>query len=156
MITCSVITARGGSKGVPGKNLRPAGGKPLIAWTIEAARSARQIDRVIVSTDSEEIRAVALQCGAEAPFLRPAELAQDNTPGVAPVIHAAQWLAQHQNYSPDCILLLQPTSPFRGSEDIDNSTAMAVNAISFRSSQKLECLMYQSSSAPLYGAMSSR
>ena len=84
MKAVAVIFARGGSKGLPGKNIRPLAGKPLIAWAIEHALAVKRIDRVIVSTDSEEIAAVAREYGAEVPFLRPAELARDDSP---------EWLA---------------------------------------------------------------
>jgi CMP-N,N'-diacetyllegionaminic acid synthase len=109
----AIIPARGGSKGIPRKNIKPLAGKPLIAWTIESALQARGIDRVIVSTEDEEIALVAKQCGAEVPFLRPLALAQDDTPGIAPVLHAIDQLPYY-----DWVLLLQPTSPFRSAEDI--------------------------------------
>jgi CMP-N,N'-diacetyllegionaminic acid synthase len=117
----AIITARGGSRGIPGKNIRPVAGKPLIAWTIEAAFAATLLDRVIVSTDSPEIADVARRYGAEAPFMRPADLAQDDTPGIEPVLHAALWLEENEGYRPDLIMLLQPTSPLRIPEDIDRA-----------------------------------
>lgn len=110
----AVIPARGGSKGVPGKNIRDLAGKPLIAWTVEAAQASTLIDRVIVTTDSPRILEVATAFGADAPFLRPAELSQDDTPGAAPFLHA---LAEVPGY--DIAVLLQPTSPLRSAEDID-------------------------------------
>ena len=113
MKTLGLITARGGSKGIPRKNVRMLAGKPLIAWTIEAALRAGVLDAVVVSTDYEEIAAVARQAGAEVPFLRPAELAEDSTPGVDPVLHALDALPGY-----DAVLLLQPTSPLRSSTDI--------------------------------------
>src|SRR5579862_4177078 len=109
----AVITARGGSKGIPNKNITPVGGKPMIAWSIDAAKASRNIERIVVSTDSPEIRRIAEECGGPAPFLRPAELARDETPGVDPVIHAIQWLDEHEQYRPEWIVLLQPTSPLR-------------------------------------------
>lgn len=121
LICAAIITARGGSKGIPGKNLRPAAGKPLIAWTIETALAATSLDRVIVSTESPEIADVARRHGAEAPFMRPADLAQDHTPGIEPVLHAVQWLEENEGYQPDIIVLLQPTSPLRIPEDIDRA-----------------------------------
>lgn len=120
MILC-VIPARGGSKGVPRKNIRLVAGQPLISWTIEAAKACPQLDRIIVSTDDEEIARVAREHGAEVPFLRPSELAQDHTSGIAPVHHAASWLAEQQNYHPDRILMLQSTSPFRPPSLIDDA-----------------------------------
>ena len=119
----AVVTARGGSKGVPGKNLAPVAGRPLIAWTIAAAQGATQVTRVIVSTDSQEISGVAREWGAEVPFLRPAELARDQTPGVEPVLHAIEWLAENEGYRPNLVLLLQPTSPLRTAADIEAALA---------------------------------
>ena len=109
-----VIPARGGSKGVPRKNIRLVNGRPLIAWTIEAALGSAYLDRVIVSTDSCEIADLAIKLGAEVPFLRPAELAADDTPGVAPVLHAIESLPEYS-----WVVLLQPTSPLRTEKDID-------------------------------------
>lgn len=109
-----VIPARGGSKGVPGKNIRSACGRPLIAWTIAAAQQSKYLDRVIVSTDSEDIARVAVEYGAEVPFMRPACLAADDTPGIAPVIHALDELTGFS-----WVVLLQPTSPLREAADID-------------------------------------
>ena len=109
-----VIPARGGSKGVPRKNIRLVNGRPLIAWTIEAALGSAYLDRVIVSTDSCEIADLAIKLGAEVPFLRPTELAADDTPGVAPVLHAIDTLPEYS-----WVVLLQPTSPLRISKDID-------------------------------------
>lgn len=111
----AVITARGGSKGVPRKNVRDLGGKPLIAWTIEAARSSQYLDRIILSSDDAEIIAAAKEWGCEVPFTRPAELARDETPGVEPVLHALTALQEQFDY----VVLLQPTSPLRTAADID-------------------------------------
>ena len=86
--TIAIIPARSGSKGVPGKNIRLLGGRPLMAYSIQAGLLAGNIDRVIVSTDSELYAGIAKECGAEVPFLRPIELAQDDTPGIDPVLHA--------------------------------------------------------------------
>lgn len=119
----AVIPARGGSKGVPRKNIRPLGGKPLLAWSIEAARRSRYIDRVILSSDDEEIIAVARQAQCEVPFVRPAELAKDDTPGVEPILHALRMVPGY-----DYVVLLQPTSPFRRAEDIDRCIEACVNA----------------------------
>lgn len=117
----AIIPARGGSKSIPTKNIRPVAGKPLIAWTIQAALASHHSPRVIVSTDHEQIAETARCFGAEVPFLRPAELAQDDTPGIAPILHAAQWLAEQENYHPDFVMCLQPTSPLRVTEDIDQA-----------------------------------
>ena len=120
-----VIPARGGSKGIPRKNIRPVAGRPLIAYTIEAARKARSLSRVIVSTDDPEIAEVARAWGAEAPFLRPAELARDDTPGPEPIIHAVEWLRDHEGYRPELVMKLQPTSPLREARDIDAAVEIA-------------------------------
>ena len=110
----AVIPARGGSKGVPGKNVRQVAGKPLIAWTIEEARKSRYVDRMILSSDDAGIIEVARKWGCEVPFVRPAELAQDDTPGIQPVFHAVRELPGY-----DYVVLLQPTSPLRTCDDID-------------------------------------
>lgn len=116
----ALIPARGGSKGIPRKNIKSIAGKPLIAWTIEAALCSRVLDAVVVSTEDEEIAEVARQWGAQVPFRRPAELARDDTPGINPVLHA---LEQLPNF--DAVLLLQPTSPLRTTEDIDACIGLA-------------------------------
>lgn len=112
----AIVPARGGSKGIPGKNIVPLGGKPLIAWTIEGGRAVAAIDRLIVSTDDEAIASVARDCGCEVPFLRPPELAQDNTAGIDVVLHALDELGHF-----DIVVLLQPTSPFRTPAHIDEA-----------------------------------
>jgi len=120
----ALIPARGGSKGIPRKNLAQLCGRPLITWTIAAARSASCITRIVVSTDDGEVSRVARENGAEAPFLRPAELATDTTPGIEPVIHAVEWLDANERYQPDLVMLLQPTSPLRTSADIQASVEL--------------------------------
>jgi len=112
--TFALITARGGSKGIPRKNIKAIAGKPLICWTIEAALRSSLLNAVVVSTDDLEIAELARQAGAQVPFMRPAELAQDQTPGLDPVLHALDQLPQY-----DSVLLLQPTSPLRTTDDID-------------------------------------
>jgi len=116
----ALIPARGGSKGIPRKNIKSIAGKPLIAWTIEAALCSRVLDAVVVSTEDEEIAGVARQWGAQVPFRRPPELARDDTPGIAPVLHALEQLPDF-----DAVLLLQPTSPLRTTEDIDACIGLA-------------------------------
>ena len=123
-MTLAIVPARGGSKAVPRKNLRPVGGRPLIAWTIDAARRARSVQRVVVTTDDEDVAAVARANGAEVPFMRPSELAGDDVPGVVPVLHAVTWLDTHERYRPDRVILLQPTSPLRTASDIDAAIAL--------------------------------
>ena len=120
-----LITARGGSISIPRKNVAPLAGKPLIAWTVEAARSAKALRRVIVSTDDAECSAVAQAWGAEAPFLRPAALARDDSPHIDAVVHAIEWLAD-TGERPEFVMVLQPTSPLRVSEDIDAAVQLAV------------------------------
>ena len=122
----AVIPARGSSKGLLRKNVRPLAGKPLIAWTIEVARRCPQLDRVIVSTEDQEIAEVARQYGAEVPFQRPEALASDETSGVEVVLHATQWLEAHEGYAPEYVMLLQPTSPFRLRSDIDDAVKLAI------------------------------
>jgi len=120
-----IITARGGSKGIPGKNTREFAGKPLIAWTIEASLASEELTDVIVSTDDEEIARVSREWGAEVPFLRPSPLAKDDTPHIPVVLHAVKWLQENQDRRPEYVLLLQPTSPLRTCEDIDNAIRLA-------------------------------
>lgn len=113
-----LIPARGGSKGIPRKNIKLLAGKPLIAWTIEAALDSSCFARLIVSTDDAEIASVARQYGAEVPFLRPAELASDAASSMDVVLHGLDWLAQAAQSLPGLVMLLQPTSPLRTPEDI--------------------------------------
>jgi CMP-N-acetylneuraminic acid synthetase len=124
MSILGLISARGGSKGIPYKNIKPLNGKPLIAYTIEQARESKCLTRLIVSTDDENIADMAKEYGAEVPFMRPNELAQDHTPGIDVVLHAIDWLNANEGYCPDAIMLLQPTSPFRMAADIDNAVAI--------------------------------
>lgn len=119
----AVIPARGGSKGVPRKNIRDLGGKPLIAWTIEAARGSRYIDRLVLSSEDAEIIKVAREWGCDVPFVRPDELAQDDTPGIEPVMHALSCLPGY-----DYVVLLQPTSPLRTHKDIDSCIEACVSS----------------------------
>lgn len=116
-----VITARGGSKGLPGKNIKPLLGKPLIAYAIEAAKASGVIDRLILSTDDVAIAEVAKKYGCEVPFMRPSELAQDNTPHLPVMQHAVKWLKDNDGYQPDYVVILQPTSPFRRPEHIKDA-----------------------------------
>jgi CMP-N,N'-diacetyllegionaminic acid synthase len=108
-----LIPARGGSKGLPRKNIRPLAGKPLIAYSIEAALSCRLIDRVIVSTDDQEIAEISRKYGAEVPFMRPAELAVDDATTESALQHAVVWLEENENYPVDIVIFLQPTDIFR-------------------------------------------
>jgi CMP-N-acetylneuraminic acid synthetase len=119
--TLGLITARGGSQGLPKKHVLDLGGRPLIAWTVEAALSADSLDRVVVSTDCTEIAAICRERGAAVPFLRPAALATHDASHVDVIVHALDWLRDHQRYEPDYVMLLQPTSPFRDAADIDGA-----------------------------------
>ncbi|MBN1269153.1 MAG: acylneuraminate cytidylyltransferase family protein [Kiritimatiellae bacterium] len=121
----AVITARGGSRGIPGKNIARLYGKPLIAWSIEAAQKSHRITRLIVSTDDRKIARVARRYGVEVPFLRPASLAQDDSPHIPVLIHALEWVEARVGVRYDYILLLQPTSPFRTATDIDAAIVIA-------------------------------
>ncbi len=122
----AVIPARGGSKGVARKNIRPVGGKPLIAHTIEPAMTLRdRFHRLIVSTDDVEIAEIAKSYGAEAPFLRPAELAGDKVPMVPVLQHAVRAVEEMDSVRLDWVLLLQPTCPFRAPEDIQAALDLA-------------------------------
>jgi len=117
----ALIPARGGSKSVPRKNLRLVAGRPLIAHSIEHARRSTLITRVIVSTDDLEIAAVAQAHGAEVPFLRPADLARDDSPDVSVFVHALNWLDREERYVPDAVVHLRPTAPVRRVENIDRA-----------------------------------
>ncbi len=110
-----VITARGGSKGIPGKNIKPMLNMPLVAYTIEAAKKSGIFDRLIISTDDEKIAEVAQQFGCEAPFMRPKteELSGDKAAHLQVMRHAVSWLKENENYHPDYTMILQPTSPLR-------------------------------------------
>lgn len=120
MKATAFIFARGGSKGLPGKNIRPLGGKPLIAWSIEHALAVKRIERVIVSTDSEEIAAVAREHGAEVPFIRPAELARDNSPEWLAWRHALNYMLDTDGSLPEVMVSVPATAPLRLPIDIEN------------------------------------
>lgn len=122
----AIIPARGGSKGVPRKNIKELDGKPLITYTIEASKKSKYIDRIVVSTEDKEIAEVSKKYGAEVPYLRPLQLAQDNSPTIDCVIHMVNWLKEKENYLPDYVCLLQCTSPLRSYEDIDGTIQKAI------------------------------
>jgi YrbI family 3-deoxy-D-manno-octulosonate 8-phosphate phosphatase len=117
----ALIPARGGSKGIPGKNIRSFAGFPLIAWSIAAAKQSELVTRIIVSTDDEAIAAVAREYGAEAPFLRPAEISQDKTTDLPVFEHALKWLEDVEGYRPDIVIQLRPTSPIRPQGMVDDA-----------------------------------
>ena len=116
-----VITARGGSEGLPGKNVKLLRGRPLIAYTIDAARQSGVFDRLILSTDDPEIAETARRLGCDVPFVRPADLARDDTPHLPVLQHAVRWLEEHDAYRPEFVMILQPTSPLRQPEHIGES-----------------------------------
>ena len=122
----AIIPARGGSKGIPGKNIKMLAGKPLIAYSIESALSSRFIDRVVVSTDDEEIAETAPKFGAEV-IMRPKELAEDLTPMDPVLAHAVLFLEKENGYKSDFVMLLQPTSPLRTAEHIDGAVEKFLN-----------------------------
>lgn len=116
-----IIPARGGSKGIPRKNVREIAGKPLIAWSIEQALSSELVDRVVVSTDDDEIAEIAQLHGAEVPFRRPLDLANDTAATEPSLVHALHWLEANEGYKPDNVILLQATSPVRYPGSIDRA-----------------------------------
>lgn len=119
MKTLAIIPARGGSKGIPKKNIIPLMGKPLVQYTIEAAQKSHCIDKIFLSSDNDEIIAVAKDLGLESGYIRPEYLATDQANTVDVILDALKWLEETENYIPDTILLLQPTSPLRASNDIE-------------------------------------
>jgi len=123
-----IIPARGGSKGIPKKNIYPLLGKPLIAHTIEAAHNSRYVTRTILTSDSKEIISMAARYGLEAPFVRPTNLARDDTPMLPAIKHAVHWLQENEQYRPDAIVLLQPTSPLRTAIHIDEALEKFINS----------------------------
>jgi len=140
----ALITARGGSKGLPGKNTLNLGGKPLLAWTIEAAKQSEYVDRLILSSEDEKIIKVAKDLGCEVPFVRPSHLSKDETTTIDVIAHALKALPETYNY----LVLLQPTSPLRLANDIDNCLMRcfeqkAPAAVSVTEVEKSPYLMYQ-------------
>lgn len=120
----AVIPARGGSKGIPRKNIKNFAGHPLIAYSIEAGLQAQTVTRVILSTDDEEIAEVGRRCGADVPFLRPAEFAQDRTLDLPVFQHALEWLEQNEGYRPEVVVQLRPTSPVRPPSLVDEAVCL--------------------------------
>lgn len=123
-----LIPARGGSKSIPHKNIAPLAGKPLLAYTCLAALESRSLSRVLLNTDDPEIAEAGRLWGVEAPFLRPADLAQDDTPIVPVIQHTLDWLGREQGFFPDVVVLLQPTSPLRRAEHIDEAVALLLSS----------------------------
>jgi len=121
----AVVTARGGSKGLPGKNIRPMLGKPLISWTIDAALAAPSIDSIVVSTDDEEIANVSRSAGARVPFMRPISLASDTASSIDVLFHVIDTLEQMGEHY-DLVVLLEPTSPLRNPSDIEQALSQLI------------------------------
>lgn len=119
MKVLAVIPARGGSKGVPQKNIRPLAGKPLIAYTIEAASDSKELTRFIVSTDDEAIAKVSREAGADVPFIRPGDLATDSATAIPVIQHALKEMEERDGVTYDAVMMLQPTTPYRTGADID-------------------------------------
>ncbi len=119
MHVLGVIPARSGSKGIPNKNCAPLLGKPLLSYTCEQARASRTLTRIILSTDDKEIAACGQNCGVEIPFMRPKQFAQDDTPMLDVLRNVLETLEKKESYRPDIIVVLQPTSPLRRTDDID-------------------------------------
>jgi N-acylneuraminate cytidylyltransferase/CMP-N,N'-diacetyllegionaminic acid synthase len=122
----AIIPARKGSRGIPDKNIAVVGGKPLISWTVECALASASIERVLVTTDSKEIADIAVEAGADVPFMRPPELARDDTPGIEPILHAVKWIKDNEGPIPRYVVVLQPTSPLRAPEDVEAALDLAV------------------------------
>ena len=122
----AVIPARGGSKGIPRKNIRPLNGRPLIYYTIEEAKKSKYVSRFIVSTEDQKISIISKKFGAEV-LKRPKRLARDDTSTIDVIIHILKQLKRRENYTPDLIVLLQPTSPLRTNKDIDNAINTFLN-----------------------------
>jgi len=120
-----VVTARAGSKGIPGKNTRPLAGRPLIQYTLDAARESASFDRLIISTDDQQAAAIARDAGCEVPFMRPAQLATDETPHLPVMQHAVASLRDQDGYVPDWVMILLPTSPLRQARHIRESIDLA-------------------------------
>ena len=138
----AIIPARGGSKSIPRKNIRVFANHPLIAYSISAGLTAGSITRVIVSTDDKEIVDISLKYGAEIPFLRPAELAQDNTPDLPVFQHALEWLEKNEQYTPDIVVQLRPTSPLRRTQHID-SAVLKLNKHPEADAVRTVCIPFQ-------------
>ena len=125
-VLCLII-ARGGSQRVPNKNIRPLAGRPLLAYSIEAARRSHYVNRIVVSTDSDAIAEVAQKEGAEIPFRRPAEISQSHSTELQAMEHGLSWFKDHESYEPDFVVLLRPTSPFRTTATIDRAIELLMN-----------------------------
>ena len=135
----ALIPARGGSKSIPRKNIRPLSGHPLIAYSIAAAKAAALIERIIVSTEDEEIAEVARAYGAETPFIRPTALAADDTEDLPVFQHALKWLKENEGIQTDIIVHLRPTAPFRNVSEIDHAVQLLVDHPEAHSVRGVSC-----------------
>jgi CMP-N-acetylneuraminic acid synthetase len=124
--TLALVPARGGSKSIPLKNIRPLGGRPLLEWALDAIAASGVVDRICVDTDDDRIADVALRAGGEVPYRRPAALATDTTPTIDVVAHALAWFDEQEAYRPDCVLLVQPTEPFVRASQIRDALDLLV------------------------------
>jgi len=124
----AIIPARGDSKGIINKNIKNLAGKPLIEYSITSAKKSKKINRIIVSTDNKKIASISKKAGAEIPFLRPKQISKDVTPIIDVIRHALDFLEDTESYKPDIIILLQPTTPLRSIQDIDNSIRLLINS----------------------------
>jgi len=122
-----LIIARGGSQRLPNKNIRPLAGRPLLAYSIAAARRSSYVNRIVVSTDSDMIAEIAQKEGAEIPFRRPAEISQGHSTELQAMEHALGWFKDHESYEPDFVVLLRPTSPFRTTASIDRAIELLIS-----------------------------
>lgn len=123
----AIVLARGGSKSIPRKNVLPLKGKPLVAWPIELAKSINRIDRVIMTTEDDEIAEIARQYGAEIPFKRPMELCEDDVQTLPVICHCVEYLEKEENYKPDVVLVLYPTNPFLSKEKVEEALDLFEN-----------------------------
>jgi len=123
----ALIPARSGSKGVPRKNVKNLCGLPLIAYTLQEAKKSKYIGRIVVSTDNRDIATIAQTYGAEIPFMRPLELAQDNVAEIAVIQHALQWMQENENYTPEIVVVLRATAPLKKTHHIDEAISLLIH-----------------------------
>jgi len=128
MEVLGIIIARKGSKGVPGKNVKFINGRPLISYTIDSAKKSKLITKLILSTDCDDAKKIAINSDIEVPFKRPSYLSKDDTPGLPVIKHAVDFLRANQNYRPDLVIVLQPTSPMRTEFDIDDAISLLISS----------------------------
>ncbi len=142
----ALIPARGGSKAIPKKKIVDLGGFPLIAYSIAVAKLSKFIDRIIVSTDSKEIAQIAKNYGAEIPFLRPKKFSTDNTKDIGLIKHAIEWFKRRENFHPDYLVYLRPTTPLRNFQVVDKAISEIIKdkkATALRSGHRFESSAYK-------------